>query len=77
MSSHYFVAVVGAGPAGLFGARELANLGAQISINGGAAGKRCGSGIVRSIPDVQHTLTVERGVAPRSHQSGHTHYHHG
>ncbi len=28
----YFVAVVGAGPAGLFGARELANHGAQVAI---------------------------------------------
>ncbi len=28
--SHYFVAVVGAGPAGLFGARELANQGAHV-----------------------------------------------
>ncbi len=30
MSSQYLVAVVGAGPAGLFGARELANLGARV-----------------------------------------------
>jgi ferredoxin/flavodoxin---NADP+ reductase len=30
VSSQYLVAVVGAGPAGLFGARELANLGARV-----------------------------------------------
>ncbi len=30
MSNQYFVAVVGAGPAGLFGARELANKGARV-----------------------------------------------
>ncbi len=30
--NHYFVAVVGAGPAGLFGARELANAGARVVI---------------------------------------------
>ncbi|MBN2118325.1 MAG: FAD-dependent oxidoreductase [Anaerolineales bacterium] len=30
MSSQYFVAVIGAGPAGLFGARELANKGARV-----------------------------------------------
>ncbi len=30
MSSQYLVAVVGAGPAGLFGARELANMGARV-----------------------------------------------
>ena len=30
MSEQYFVAVVGAGPAGLFGARELANQGARV-----------------------------------------------
>ena len=30
MTAQYLVAVVGAGPAGLFGARELANLGAQV-----------------------------------------------
>ena len=30
MTKPYFVAVVGAGPAGLFGARELANLGAHV-----------------------------------------------
>ena len=28
--SRYFVAVIGAGPAGLFGARELANQGAHV-----------------------------------------------
>ena len=28
----YFVAVIGAGPAGLFGARELANLGARVAL---------------------------------------------
>lgn len=32
MSSQYLVAVVGAGPAGLFGARELANLGARVAL---------------------------------------------
>ena len=32
MTQQYFVAVVGAGPAGLFGARELANLGARVVI---------------------------------------------
>ncbi|MBI5298521.1 MAG: FAD-dependent oxidoreductase [Chloroflexi bacterium] len=32
MSSQYQVAVVGAGPAGLFGARELANLGARVAL---------------------------------------------
>lgn len=30
MTNQFFVAVVGAGPAGLFGARELANLGAHV-----------------------------------------------
>lgn len=30
MTNQYFVAVIGAGPAGLFGARELANLGARV-----------------------------------------------
>ena len=30
MSNKFFVAVIGAGPAGLFGARELANLGARV-----------------------------------------------
>lgn len=30
MTSQYFVAVIGAGPAGLFGARELANQGARV-----------------------------------------------
>jgi ferredoxin--NADP+ reductase len=30
VSSQFFVAVIGAGPAGLFGARELANLGARV-----------------------------------------------
>lgn len=32
MTNQYFVAVVGAGPAGLFGARELANKGARVII---------------------------------------------
>ncbi|HXF86504.1 MAG TPA: FAD-dependent oxidoreductase [Anaerolineales bacterium] len=32
MTHQYFVAVVGAGPAGLFGARELANLGARVVV---------------------------------------------
>ena len=32
MSNQYFVAIVGAGPAGLFGARELANAGARVAI---------------------------------------------
>ena len=32
MQNQYFVAVVGAGPAGLFGARELANAGARVAI---------------------------------------------
>lgn len=32
MQQQYFVAVVGAGPAGLFGARELANAGARVVI---------------------------------------------
>ena len=32
MTSKYSVAVVGAGPAGLFGARELANLGARVAL---------------------------------------------
>jgi ferredoxin--NADP+ reductase len=32
VTSQYFVAVVGAGPAGLFGARELANKGARVVI---------------------------------------------
>lgn len=32
MQNQYFVAVVGAGPAGLFGARELANAGARVVI---------------------------------------------
>jgi ferredoxin/flavodoxin---NADP+ reductase len=32
VSSQYLVAVVGAGPAGLFGARELANLGARVAL---------------------------------------------
>lgn len=31
-NSQYFVAVIGAGPAGLFGARELANRGARVAI---------------------------------------------
>ena len=30
MTNQYFVAVIGAGPAGLFGARELANHGARV-----------------------------------------------
>jgi len=30
VTNQYFVAVIGAGPAGLFGARELANLGARV-----------------------------------------------
>ena len=30
MSNQFYVAVIGAGPAGLFGARELANLGARV-----------------------------------------------
>jgi ferredoxin--NADP+ reductase len=30
VTSHFFVAVIGAGPAGLFGARELTNLGARV-----------------------------------------------
>ena len=30
MTNKFFVAVIGAGPAGLFGARELANLGARV-----------------------------------------------
>ena len=32
MQNQFFVAVVGAGPAGLFGARELANAGARVAI---------------------------------------------
>jgi len=32
MQSQFFVAVVGAGPAGLFGARELANAGARVAL---------------------------------------------
>lgn len=32
MTNQYFVAVIGAGPAGLFGARELANKGARVVI---------------------------------------------
>lgn len=32
MTNQYFVAVVGAGPAGLFGARELANQGARVAV---------------------------------------------
>ncbi len=32
MTNQYFVAVVGAGPAGLFGARELANQGARVAL---------------------------------------------
>ncbi|MCI0555369.1 MAG: FAD-dependent oxidoreductase, partial [Anaerolineae bacterium] len=32
MTNQYFVAVIGAGPAGLFGARELANLGARVAL---------------------------------------------
>ncbi|NUQ86165.1 MAG: FAD-dependent oxidoreductase [Anaerolineales bacterium] len=32
MTHQYYVAVVGAGPAGLFGARELANLGARVAL---------------------------------------------
>lgn len=32
MESQYHVAVVGAGPAGLFGARELSNLGARVAL---------------------------------------------
>ena len=32
MSNQYFVAVVGAGPAGLFGARELAHQGARVAV---------------------------------------------
>jgi flavin-dependent dehydrogenase len=32
VTSKFFVAVIGAGPAGLFGARELANLGARVVI---------------------------------------------
>lgn len=32
MTHQYFVAVVGAGPAGLFGARELANQGARVAV---------------------------------------------
>ena len=32
MTNQYFVAVIGAGPAGLFGARELANQGARVAL---------------------------------------------
>ena len=32
LTNQYFVAVIGAGPAGLFGARELANLGARVVV---------------------------------------------
>jgi ferredoxin--NADP+ reductase len=32
VANQYFVAVIGAGPAGLFGARELANLGARVVV---------------------------------------------
>lgn len=32
MTNQYLIAVVGAGPAGLFGARELANLGARVAL---------------------------------------------
>ncbi|HJS17221.1 MAG TPA: FAD-dependent oxidoreductase [Anaerolineales bacterium] len=32
MTNQFFVAVIGAGPAGLFGARELANLGARVAL---------------------------------------------
>ena len=32
MTNQYFVAVIGAGPAGLFGARELANSGARVAL---------------------------------------------
>jgi len=32
VTNQYFVAVIGAGPAGLFGARELANQGAQVAL---------------------------------------------
>ncbi len=32
MTNQYFVAVVGAGPAGLFGARELANQGVRVAL---------------------------------------------
>ncbi|HET9906832.1 MAG TPA: FAD-dependent oxidoreductase [Anaerolineales bacterium] len=32
MADQYFVAVIGAGPAGLFGARELVNLGARVAL---------------------------------------------
>ena len=32
MTNQYFVAVIGAGPAGLFGARELANQGAKVAL---------------------------------------------
>lgn len=32
MTDQYFVAVIGAGPAGLFGARELVNLGARVAL---------------------------------------------
>lgn len=32
MTNQYFVAVIGAGPAGLFGARELANNGARVAL---------------------------------------------
>ncbi|MBL8103179.1 MAG: NAD(P)-binding protein, partial [Anaerolineales bacterium] len=31
-NSNYYVAVIGAGPAGLFGARELANQGVRVAI---------------------------------------------
>src|SRR5215510_10274276 len=32
VTSQYFVAVIGAGPAGIFGARELANAGARVAL---------------------------------------------
>ena len=32
MTNQFYVAVIGAGPAGLFGARELANLGARVVV---------------------------------------------
>ena len=32
MTQQFFVAVIGAGPAGIFGARELANLGARVAL---------------------------------------------
>ncbi|MDP1713470.1 MAG: FAD-dependent oxidoreductase [Anaerolineales bacterium] len=52
MENQYFVAVIGAGPAGLFGARELANQGVRVVIFN---------------RDIKHGGLAEYGIYPEKH----------